>query len=206
MAYPCGRIDVNVTSANIRIHLVDDAPTQRSALRRTIEKKLEATGPPISAQFFDKYQYIWDLVPSPTLESPNLRAGDMVVCDLYPSGYWHLINTTEWGLGSYTPEEPLGDSVQNMKNACFDIAERFLGPLEHEKRVHIFVLTYVPPYFRSENINQPQAAEEVLDKLRQQKLTHVSEKKDRSRDEVNFIEIADAIVLAINESRGSVRA
>ncbi|MDA0169576.1 hypothetical protein OJ998_10830 [Solirubrobacter taibaiensis] len=89
------------------------------------------------------YKYIWDLTTDPAV-----RSGDIAVCDLYPSGYWHDV-PDDPPPGPIFPQTPIDiDEGQNVVKASFDIAERFLFPLQ-ARGVHVIVFTYVPRFLRT---------------------------------------------------------
>jgi len=168
-------------NVKITIHIVEDNRPLRDAIRDMLKARLERLDLPVLVD--DRCEYVWKLYDSPTV-----RAGDIAICDLYPSGYWDKVPKPTL----YPRSEPLGDDVENMMKASLDVARRFFRRLQHQKGVDVFVITFIPNFFEAKGYTKQ--AETVRQALTEQNLAGVLEKRDQTTAKYNYEEVVDAAI------------
>jgi hypothetical protein len=146
------------------VHIVDDTESFRHALRSALETSWQAAGQP-QEQWprIAEWDLVWDLTRA--LEDGAVRsdAGDIVVTDLYPGGYWKKVKLLRHKTTlSRRPTLP-GDPT-NMYRAVLDIRRRFLPALEAHG-LKVIVLTFVPRHIESIRPDQSPLTHEELVKV-----------------------------------------
>lgn len=167
-------------TAPITIHIVDDNQTLQDALHDVIYDRFKTFENPPRVR---GERYVWDL-----LDSGEVQPGDIAVCDLYPAGYWADVP----GTPLYSRVDVLGDDIQDMVRASFDLAQRFLRPLQHDMKADVIVFTFVPEFMRRKGREVEAIA--VLEALEAQHLYRVIQKADQSTGEHNLAETVDAVM------------
>lgn len=182
------------------IHIVDDDPDIRDAMRASLEESWKSNQEPrtgnATVQIRSDWKFAWLLA-----RSPDLHRGDIAVCDLYPSGYWDDVPkpTVHAKVGS-NPDDP-----RNLYKATLDLIERFLRRIV-DNRAHLVVLTYVPRFIEKEikYEGEPPLAQHIRDLLAEEKFDWY-EKLDRSAQPYNFTEVTARVNEILPTSSGETR-
>lgn len=167
----------------MKIHIVDDIPCIRRAIREEIEKpwsgssEAGAVHGPLPA-IDSEWKFVWKL-----LESTEIEKGDIVLSDLYPASYWKSVPKPTL----YAPADPLPEDPTNFYLAALDAIQRFLSEIPR-LGANLCLLTYVPNFIENE-LKTPEAAADLRRILEEQDF-RVFEKDDQTDKPENF---ADAV-------------
>ncbi|HEY7950410.1 MAG TPA: hypothetical protein VID51_06190 [Solirubrobacterales bacterium] len=171
------------------IHIVDDIPCARRVVLEGIKEVLgEPAIDPGSGEAIatvdSGWRFIWNL-----LDSGRIKAGDVVVSDLFPVSYWENVP----GKPLYDPVSPLPEDPTNIYLAALDSIQRFV-PRVPERRAHLVLVTYVPNSLEKDGAQK--AADHIREVLNQkqseERLTWF-EKPNRENNGENFATAIDKV-------------
>jgi hypothetical protein len=160
---------VEISPSNT-LHVVDDTPSFRRAVKRALTASWDDTNRSDNNRpAFRDWDFVWELTKALESKDAEVVAGDIVVTDLYPSGFWAKVKDLP-GTPSVTPiTEPLPGDPTNMYRAGLDVRKRFLPTLTAHG-LAVVVLTFLPRYIERINPDRtPLTSEqlrELADKLR----------------------------------------
>lgn len=152
------------------LYVVDDSEEDRAIIVRLLEESWEKNEGPSDRPDVEERDVIWDLI-----EGNDLKEGDVVIADLYPTEYWKEVPPPRPIRVRPRPKDPT-----NFFNATVDIVERFLSKVP-ERGAELIVMTYIP-HFMEWEIGVPIAGEKLRELLESQKLI-LLEKKHQHQDE-----------------------
>lgn len=134
-----------------RIYVVDD----NERLRKDLHERLDTAfaGFKHQPKIRSRTQWVWDLFGDtdsvPAVPADYIAPHDIVITDLYPSGYWAKVP----GPKPYSPANPGVDDAANIVNASYDMVHRFLRPLQ--ARASVLLITFVPRWLELEAEEDP---------------------------------------------------
>jgi hypothetical protein len=145
------------------LHIVDDTDSFRTALRNAWERSWDQSGRSSSERpTFREWDFIWDLTKWLEAGTVEPQRGDIVVTDLYPSGFWarvkHLAEPPTQKQIKTLPGDPT-----NMYRAALDIRKRFL-PVLTEHKLQVVILTFLPRFIEGiKPAETPLSHEQLVD-------------------------------------------
>lgn len=152
------------------LHIVDDSEKDRKIIVRLLEESWESNEGPPDLPEVKESDFIWEL-----LEGSDLKTGDVVIADLYPTEYWEKAPPPKPIRVRPRPKDPT-----NFFNATVDMVERFLSKVP-ERGAELIVMTYIP-HFMERDIEVPIAGEKLRDLLESHRLI-LLEKEHQYEDE-----------------------
>jgi hypothetical protein len=161
------------------VHIVEDQIADRELLAQMLKESWKA-GKKRPEPTLKEWKYAWDL-----LKEDDLKAGDVVIADLYPTEYWMVAPPPKPIRQPSLPRDPT-----NFNSASIDMIERFLRRVP-EHGAHLIVITYIPNWIERD-LDIPVVAEKMRAILAAEHF-EVIEKEDKYKAEDCFKEVVSRV-------------